>query len=305
VVRVPGLAKRGRAPAALDEVARSLAPDVVHVHTVLNPAALEWAAARGAVMTVQDHRYFCPGRGRWTADGRACRETPGPEVCGPCFDDAAYFHEMRALTGERLDAVRRMRVAVLSRYMRDEMGAAGVPGGRIHVVPPFVDPPPKAPPASPRTHVLFAGRLVAAKGVLDAVAAWRRSGVDLPLVMAGTGPLRRAAEAAGARVLGWQDHADMATLYRSAAAVLMPSRWQEPFGIAGLEALAHGAPVVAWHSGGVADWHPGPLVAWGDVDGLAARLAAVVREPPPPSPVPAVFTRAAALAALDAIYRSA
>jgi glycosyltransferase involved in cell wall biosynthesis len=60
----------------------------------------------------------------------------------------------------------------------------------------------------------------------------------------------------------------------------MPSRWQEPFGIVGLEALSFGVPVVAWESGGVREWHPGPgLVEWGDVDGLARALAEAVTRP--------------------------
>jgi glycosyltransferase involved in cell wall biosynthesis len=57
----------------------------------------------------------------------------------------------------------------------------------------------------------------------------------------------------------------------------MPSRWQEPYGIAGIEALSFGVPVVAWESGGVGEWHPGPgLVRWGDVSGLAGALSRAV-----------------------------
>jgi len=75
----------------------------------------------------------------------------------------------------------------------------------------------------------------------------------------------------------------MAALYRRAAAVLMPSRWQEPFGIVGLEALTMGVPVAAWESGGISEWHPGPLVPWGDLEGLASELRAAIgtrAEPP-------------------------
>jgi hypothetical protein len=50
--------------------------------------------------------------------------------------------------------------------------------------------------------VLFVGRLTEAKGAREAVQAWRLSGVVLPLVMAGTGPLRAEMEASGAEVLG-------------------------------------------------------------------------------------------------------
>ena len=89
-------------------------------------------------------------------------------------------------------------------------------------------------------------------------------------------------------------------LYRRARALLLPSRWQEPFGIAGLEGLRFGIPVVAWDSGGVGEWHPGPgLVPWGDVEGLARALADAVnrRVTLPPS-----YERDEAIGRLLAIY---
>ena len=118
------------------------------------------------------------------------------------------------------------------------------------------------------------GRLVEAKGIREALEAWRRSGSDLPFVTAGTGPLRREIEAEGVNVLGWLDRRRLSAAYRRAAVVVMPSRWQEPFGIVGLEALTLGTPVAAWESGGVREWHPGGelLVPWGDVEGLARAL---------------------------------
>ena len=156
-----------------------------------------------------------------------------------------------------------------------------MPAGRVAVIPPFVHgldarAAPDGPPC-----VLFAGRLTAGKGAREAVEAWRTSGVDLPLVVAGTGPLRAEVEAAGADVLGWVPHARLSPVYRRARALVMPSRWQEPFGIVGLEALAMGTPVATWHSGGVAEWHPGGglRVAWGDVPGLARALRAAVAGP--------------------------
>ncbi len=275
----PGLDGRGADPFALDDLVAAFRPDVVHLHNVVNPAVLEWAAGRrAAVLTVQDHRFFCPGRGKWTLAGEVCSRPLTREACASCFEDAAYFREVHSLTERRLAAARRLAITVLSRYMREELVAAGVPPSRVHVVPPFVSPsaPLGAPHGAPC--VLFVGRLVEAKGVRDAVAAWRQSGVGLPLVFAGTGPLRGELEALAAggeavEVLGWVDRSRLPALYARARAVVMPSRWQEPFGIAGLEALAHGVPVVAWESGGVGEWHPGPgLVRWGDVPALAAAL---------------------------------
>jgi glycosyltransferase involved in cell wall biosynthesis len=201
-----------------------------------------------------------------------------PATCAACFEDGNYFQEMYALTASRLAALRGLRLVVLSAYMKRELVAAGVAAEGIAVVPPFVhgldpDAEPDGPPC-----VLFVGRLTEAKGAREAVQAWRFSGVDLPLIVAGTGPLRAELEASGVEVLGWVGPERLSATYRRARAVLMPSRWQEPFGIAGLEALTMGVPVVAWESGGVGEWHPRPLVAWGDVDGLAAALRTAVEQ---------------------------
>jgi glycosyltransferase involved in cell wall biosynthesis len=297
---LPGLDSRTAQPVALDDLRRRLAPDVLHVHAVVNPAALAAAAALGAVFTVQDHRSFCPARGKWTAAGAVCRSAYSPAVCAECFDDARYRDEMLSLTAARLAAIRDATVIVLSEYMRGELAAAGLAPARVHVVPPFVDFGPSAPDAADGPPcVLFVGRLVEAKGPLDAASAWRLSGLALPLVVAGTGPLRERVEAAGATVLGWVPHDRLPALFRRTRALLMPSRWQEPFGLAGLEALALGVPVVAWESGGIREWHPGPLAEWGDVPALAAMLRAAVETRAVPVPG---FAREGLMDRLEDVY---
>ena len=298
---LPGLESRTARSVALDPLLDRLGPDVLHVHTVVNPIVLQQAAARGAVFTVQDHRSFCPARGKWTAKGEVCGVALAPAACGDCFDDRAYYDEMMALTQARLLAIQGASLIVLSEYMRGELVRAGLAAERIAVVPPFVDfgtdgasAEPDDPPC-----VLFVGRLVEAKGPLDAVAAWRQSGVALPLVVAGTGPLRGQVETAGAEVLGWIPHERLPRLLRRARALLMPSRWQEPFGIAGLEALSLGVPVVAWDSGGIREWHPAPLVAWGDVAGLARALRVVIGSTASP---PVGFAPAPLIDRLERVY---
>jgi glycosyltransferase involved in cell wall biosynthesis len=304
VVAVPALAARTRTATDLDPLVRGFDPEVVHLHNLMNPAVLEWAAglARPTLLTVQDHRYFCPSRGKWTRDGTACRDPLGEAVCAPCFEDEAYFQEILALTEDRLAAVRRLPLTVLSLYMKMELAAAGVPNERIHVVRPWVSGPEKRPPDGPPC-VLLVGRLVLAKGVRDGVAAWRRADVGLPLVFAGTGPLRAELEAEpGIEVLGFVPHARLGAVYARARAVLMPSRWQEPFGLVGLEALQAGVPVVAYDSGGIREWHPGPgLVPWGDVPGLAAALSEAVHQRAEP---PAGYAREDGVRALESVYRA-
>lgn len=299
-----GLEADGGVAAGLVEAISAIDADVVHVHNVVNPELLEALRALAPVVTVQDHRFFCPSRGKWTREGAPCRVALSPAACAPCFEDPGYFAEVAGLTGRRLHALRGLRVGVLSAYMKAELEAAGLAAGRVFVTPPWahgLDPKAK-PSGSPC--ILFAGRLAEAKGVDDAVAAWRRSGRAEPLVFAGTGPRRTALERAGFEVTGWLPHAAMSSVYRRARALVMPSRWQEPFGIVGLEALGLGVPVAAWDSGGVREWHPGVghgLVPWGDVDGLGRALEVLAGRPATPA---TGFSKERALNALFDIYRA-
>lgn len=287
----------------LDALAQESQPDIIHVHNALNPLLLHWACQRGAVMTVQDHRVFCPGRGKLTNAGESCREPMDPALCTSCLDHPSYGAELFGRTEERLLAVRQMAaVTVLSHYMKQQLVAVGVSKDRISVIPPLLHGLDETARPNGSPCVLFAGRLASAKGVDDAMAAWQSSGVCLPLVFAGTGPARARLEAAGAEVLGWVPHHEMSNVYARARVLVMPSRWQEPFGIVGPEALSMGIPVAAWHSGGVAEWHPGGelLVPWGDVAALGRALVLAVVNPPVVSPP--VLAPGPLMAALQRVY---
>jgi glycosyltransferase involved in cell wall biosynthesis len=137
----------------------------------------------------------------------------------------------------------------------------------VRVIPNGVDVPAEPGEPDDPPHVLYAGRLSAEKGVRELVAAAR----GLPLVVAGDGPLR--AEVPGA--LGMVPHDELLRMYGRAAVVVCPSR-REGFGVACLEAMAAGRPVVASAVGGlrdlVVDGETGLLVPPGDVSALRAAL---------------------------------
>lgn len=104
--------------------------------------------------------------------------------------------------------------------------------------------------------VMLVSRLTREKQPLiavRAVAELRRRGTDVELLVAGDGPMRRAMTNAGAtsavRMLGHiSDRAHLAALVADADAVISPGR-RETFGLAALEALASGTPIVAVDEG--------------------------------------------------------
>ena len=278
VVTVRGLAAAVASGARLGGLDALLdRAELVHVQNVMNPVALRAAAATGrAVVTVQDHRLFCPGPGRTLPGGAPCRELPADGTCAACLADAAYRERMLALTAARLKAVRGARLVVLSRYMARELAAAGHPGAAV--VPPVVEAVPERRRDAGRAFLL-GGRLVRHKAPLDGVRAWELAGRPLPLRVAGEGPL--AAALGGVEHLGWLDREALRRELGRARALLFPARWQEPFGILGVEALGVGTPVIVADSGGTEEWSgAGCLrVAAGDVAAMAEAVRRLAADP--------------------------
>lgn len=136
-------------------------------------------------------------------------------------------------------------------------------------------------------HILFLGRIqVWEKGLDLLLAAYARSGATLPLVLAGAGPLREekrlaallATAGPGIRWVGPVHGERKDELLRRSAFLVMPSR-SEAFGIAALEGMAYGRPVVHFALPTL-DWMSGdvPVPAY-DTGALAATLHDLAADP--------------------------
>ncbi len=107
--------------------------------------------------------------------------------------------------------------------------------------------------------------------------SWRRA-TGMRLVVVGDGPLRGRVPQA----LGFVPHHELSALYARAAVVACPSR-REGFGVACVEAMAHGRPVVASAVGGlldlVVDGETGLLVPPREPERLRAALRTLIDDP--------------------------
>ena len=220
---------------------------------------------------------------------RLLREGRGPR--------AMWARAMTAITA-RLEstALRHLDIAVvINSWMLAELSAR-MGEARVRYAPPGVDTEMFHPSAAPSAgYILSVGRFSDprknARLLFHAYARLRRDHPSAPpLILAGRN-MPTAADWAVAVELGIEEHverrpdvslAELAELYRSAGQFVSSSD-EEGLGIAILEAMASGVPVVSTRSGGpddfVADGQTGFLVPVGDEAALAARMGDLLADP--------------------------
>jgi glycosyltransferase involved in cell wall biosynthesis len=122
--------------------------------------------------------------------------------------------------------------------------------------------------------------------LIDAIARARRDVPRLALFLVGEGGSRAALEGRardrgiGAEVRFERAQRDVSVYYRAADVFAFPSRY-EAFGIALLEAMAAGLPIVASRTGGIPDVTgemAALLTAAGDVDALSDGIRGLARD---------------------------
>lgn len=162
--------------------------------------------------------------------------------------------------------------------------------GRTVVVPGGVDPeaftfsPAAAKGAEEVKTIFMPGRGEdPAKGLavlLEACEKLREERGDFELVV--TMP-QDLCDAEFVKAVGWAGRREMAELYAAADICVVPSVWEEPFGMVAVEAMASGRPVCASRVGGlqdiVAHMETGFLFDRGDSAELAKQLSLLLENP--------------------------
>ncbi|MFG3701827.1 glycosyltransferase [Micromonospora sp. NPDC047620] len=228
-------------------------PDVAHAHHWMSGLATLHAGRRTGVPVVLTYHSL----GTVERRQQGARDTSPPGRIG---------YE-RAL-GRAAD-----RIVVQCQDEIGELVRLGVPRSRMVLVPCGVDQEvfrpdgPVAPRDPTRRRIVTVGRMVERKGFQDVIRALPAV-PDAECVVVGGPParvlptdgfarrLRALAESCGVadrvKLVGAVPRAELACWYRSAD-LLVAAPWYEPVGLAPLEGMACGVPVVGSDVGGIAD----------------------------------------------------
>ncbi len=244
--------------------------ELLDVHFALHGLAAVHHRSRHAPFVAHFH-------GPWAAEAVAAGSASRP--------GRAARRQIERTVYRKADAV----VTLSSAFRRLAIERYGVEPWRAHVIRPGVDLKTFSPGDRGRARsrfdlpedafvVVAARRLVTRMGIDTLLDAWPLGEGSL-LIVVGEGPERDRLEArasGGVRFLGRVDDHTLVAAYRAADVAVLPSIALEGFGLAALEALACGTPVIASDVGGLPEALEGLaddlLVPPGDAAALHTRL---------------------------------
>ncbi|MGA3000340.1 MAG: glycosyltransferase family 4 protein [Acetobacteraceae bacterium] len=189
--------------------------------------------------------------------------------------------------------LRRLRpVMAASDYVRRRfMEGIDPAAGRVEVLHNCIDLVAVPPPAEREKLILFAGRVVADKApdsfiracalALPSLPGWRAEIIGADGMSATSREtdyvrhIKAQAMEAGVGMTGYRDHPLVLEAMTRAAIVIVPSRWNEPFGLTALEALACGAPLIVSPRGGLPEV-AGDAAVYANPDAPAEIAAAII-----------------------------
>lgn len=271
--------------------------NVVCIHKVAHHAWVkELQKLFPTVLIVHDHDYYCLRRHKYFPIQRRNCHLPFSQLyCPLCAGiierkDKGYGlidWEARYLM---LKQIRQCEMSfVLSEYMKANLIQNAWDKDKIHLLKPLQAMYPIQQNANAIPQILYVGQLIRGKGVDLLLKALTHIHLNYRCKIVGRGNdeqyLKELIAQFGlskkVEIAGWSDSID--DEYIKSDLVVVPSRWQEPFALIGLEAFAHAKPVVAFDVGGISQWlrhkQNGILVKAKDSKRLASAIKKLLQNP--------------------------
>jgi len=268
--------------------------DVVHYHGHFPNIAHFLPLHINFVQTRHDQGGDCLIHTRFK-HGQICKEL-SPKACAACVTPRPNLLQanisawaVKRFRHEVACAFRRHKTIFVSEMLRKNWRRVSKVPMREQVIHNFLDitkirkiVEASILPSDDRYTVFIAAKLYEAKGV-RALLEILNSQIpqDIRILIAGegnqAGELVRKYASESVIFLGWKDYPEVLAQCAAADLVVVPSIWEEPFGLTILEALAVGRPTFALARGGIPELeryikYPGQLQLFENLEQLATRI---------------------------------
>jgi glycosyltransferase involved in cell wall biosynthesis len=227
--------------------------DMVIIHNIIQPELLPGLPEKKTFFFAHDHNIYCQRHHYYYPIGRInCHRKYNKFICKLC--------SLGRNEAPPLAEYRKLPALVLSDFMADNLRKNGFE--KVVKLPAFINTVERAHIFMPDgvLRILFLGQLIRGKGADLMLKALKKLDIPFVCTIAGDGKDRLMLENMVKKfnlqnkVIFTGFVSDTEKLWDNCDVFCFPIRWQEPFGLVGLEASAHGIPTVAFDLGGVREW---------------------------------------------------
>ena len=227
--------------------------DMVILHNIIDVKYLKFLPKNKTFFFAHDHNIYCRRHHYYTPLGRRnCRRKYHALRCFIC--------SLGRNEAPPLAEYRKLPALVLSDFMAENLRKNGFE--TVIKLPAFIKTAERKHTFMPdgMLRILFLGQLIRGKGADLMIPALAKLQVPFKCTIAGDGKDRNMLEnmvktyklSSKVNFTGFVSTPE--SLWNECDVFCFPIRWQEPFGLVGVEAMAHGIPVVAFDRGGVKEW---------------------------------------------------
>ncbi|PCI99948.1 MAG: hypothetical protein COB14_05205 [Alphaproteobacteria bacterium] len=294
---------------------KALSPDIVHIHLLSDIDYLNALAQQDEIVVIRsfhDYTSTCLRRGKRRFPNDRCHRPLnygcaafGCIIAPPLADSKSRLPRLMNLPQkiQERNIYRQFDAAICgSHHMKKMLASNGFSENKLHRIPYFskfeneahndVQKPDGAGTSRP-FELLFSGQAVKGKGLEVLIEALGHFPPAQPwhLTVFCEGARRQPAEERAKQLNihdkitfnGWVKQSILIDAYKKADLFILPSIWDDPGPLVGIEALACGTPVVGFAVGGVPDYvidgKTGFLVTNVSANGLYKGLERAMKDP--------------------------
>ncbi|MFA4880106.1 MAG: glycosyltransferase family 4 protein [Candidatus Doudnabacteria bacterium] len=244
-------------------------PEIAHIHNIyhqISPSILGVLKKHKIpiVMTVNDYKLICPNY-QLFQHNKVCEKCRKRKYY-QCFFNKCVKDSYLASLANTLEMYfhkafrfyeRYVNIFICpSKFMRQKLTAWGLPQAKLVTLPYFIKEE-YITPLEEKDYILFFGRLSPEKG-LDLLISVMRKLPEIKLKIVGEGPEKEKLEdyvqknhISNVQFLGYKQGDELKKIIQKSRFVVVPSSWQEVFGLVVLESFNLGKVVLASKKGGL------------------------------------------------------